>query len=279
MDKNRIITAKQIIEEQKARAQRTPQELKEGIEKIKGLYSDELIEYLEALLSFEINIVNDNTYDEERIEVLKRLKLFRRLVDYNIFEYAKKVLKETEEKIEIQERYFEYFPNFSAQYKTINDDIKTLFRTDFINEKKGSKISFTIYQLEENEEQRKKRIKELNKLYKLESQKLNPYSKMTTNNTPMDFLTNPYNIWEQKHEEQLQYYRLAIEELKTRKIINEEDQEELEISKKVYDVLKEAYGPFSEEQGILESLDTSIKECRLEKTTPYVNIYTMKRYY
>jgi len=51
------------------------------------------------------------------------------------------------------------------------------------------------------------------------------------------------------------------------------------MSKKVYNALKKEYGPFSEEQGILESLDTSIKECRLEKTTPFVNIYTIKKYY
>ena len=71
----RIITAKETIELQKKKAERIPQELRQGIDDIKGIYSDELIEYLEALLSFEINIVNDNTYDEERLQVLKSLKL------------------------------------------------------------------------------------------------------------------------------------------------------------------------------------------------------------
>lgn len=277
MENNKkIITAKEIIEKQKEKAQKIPQELKAGIEKIKGIYSKELTDYLEALLSFEINIVNDNTCDKNRIEVLKRLRLFRRLVDYNVFEYAKKTIKQVDENIDIYERYFEYFPNFVAQYKITNDDIKTLFRTDYINEKEGSKISFTIYQLEQNEEKRRQRLDRLYKQYHFESKKINPYER---NDKNTNFLSDPYSIWEQCHEERKQYYRMSIKELETRKEMNKSEQIEADITKKTFDVFKKEYGSFNEQPGTIEATDTDIKEYSLVKKTPFVNIYTIKKYY
>lgn len=275
----RIITAKEIIEEQKRKAQQVPQELRKGIDDIKGIYSDELIEYLEALLSFEVNIVNDNTCNEERLEVLKRLKLFRRLVDYNVFEHTKKIIEQTDERIDIIQRYFEYFPNFFAKYKASQENIKTLFRTNFINVKGGSKISFTIYKIENNEEKRKQRLEELYDLYKKEEQVKNPIIKDIDSNDEMRFLTNPYIKWEQQHEEKLQYYRTFINELEARKTLNEKEQIEADIEDKIYNNLKKEYGPFNEEQGIIESSETEIKETITSKETPFVNIYTIKKYY
>lgn len=271
----RIITAKETIEEQKKKAVRTPQELRQGIEDIKGIYSDELIEYLEALLSFEINIVNDNTYDEERLEVLKRLKIFRRLVDYNVFEYAKKIIRETDERLEITNRYFEYFPNFEANYNAYIEDSKTLFRTNFINEKGGSKISFTVYQTEKNDEKTEERLEELYKIYNDEKQAINPINKDNNIISSLD----PHYLWQEKQNEKLYHYKTLIKEIKARRNLNDNEKIEEEIGNKIYETLKKEYGPFNKTKGTIESSETMIKEYRTLKETPFVNIYTIKKYY
>ena len=271
----RIITAKETIELQKKKAERIPQELRQGIDDIKGIYSDELIEYLEALLSFEINIVNDNTYDEERLQVLKRLKLFRRLVDYNVFEYAKKIIRQTDERIEISERYFEYFPNFEANYNVYTEYSKTLFRTSFINEKGESKISFTVYQTEKNDEKIDERLEELYKIYNKEKQTINPIQKDNNIISSLD----PHYLWQEKQNEKIYYYRNLIKEIKARRNLNDSEQIEQELGNKIYNNLKKEYGPFSEEPGIIESEKAEVKEYCLVKKTPFVNIYTIKKYY
>ena len=73
-------------------------DLRTKITKYNGKYSSkEFKEYLESLLVLDIDILKDNTYNEEQIEELKKIKIFRRLINFNVYGSMRKLLSDIDE--------------------------------------------------------------------------------------------------------------------------------------------------------------------------------------
>lgn len=118
-------------------------DLKNEIKKYDEIFKKELQEYLESLLMLEINIVNEQTYSKEKLELLKEIEIFRRIIKYNIYGYAKKTLVTIDDKINIRGYYSEKHPILIGTYNN-----KWLFDSNFEDEK----TEFAIYQAKKQTE-------------------------------------------------------------------------------------------------------------------------------
>ena len=68
-------------------------ELKTKISQYNGKYkSEELKEYLKSLLALEIDILKDKSYNDEQLEELKKIKIARRIINFNVYGNLRKYL-------------------------------------------------------------------------------------------------------------------------------------------------------------------------------------------
>lgn len=106
-------------------------DLRQKISKYKGKYdSKEFKEFLLALLYLDIDILRDKTYSEEQLEQLKKIRIFRRLLDYNIYGSLRKFLTSTDNSLIFSEVYDED----SMVYQVYNESFLSL-EMDFWGDK------------------------------------------------------------------------------------------------------------------------------------------------
>ena len=92
------------------------EKLSNEIKEYEGICNRELLDYFEALLFLEINILNDKTYNQEQIEKLKQLEIYRRVVKYNIYGYIKTYIEKMDKKLKIT-KFEENLSQYSVTYK------------------------------------------------------------------------------------------------------------------------------------------------------------------
>lgn len=243
---------------------------KNYLKKFNGIYSKELLEYLESLLMLETNIVNDNTYNGEKLELLRKIEIFKRISNYNVYECAKKTLENTG--IKTKYEYDERYPILSVAHNG-----KLVFDSCFPHKDvKIEKASFIIHQLILDEDIRKQKIEELYKKYNEASKQKNPY---TCNNCEEKNKHVKSDIWQTAHREKLSVLKEYIEILKSRKQLEEQEKNREYLSKQIYEAFQEEYGPFEEEPKEIKLNGIEIKEKKLVKDTPFAKIHRVRTYY
>ena len=192
------------------------------IKKYSGIYDKELLEYLKSLLMLEINIVNDKTYSKQKLELLKDIELFKRILKYNIFGYAKKTLEKAG--IETTREYDENNAYIFQSYNGIPIFDACISKEDIYEEK----TKFTIYELSENKKFRNEKLEELYQKYDSISDGQNPYKDEANFRAPkssrgkrkigyINIGKQLFNDYEDKRKRELDLILDAIGRLETRK--------------------------------------------------------------
>lgn len=257
------------------------------IKKYSGIYDKELLEYLKSLLMLEINIVNDKTYSKQKLELLKDIELFKRILKYNIFGYAKKTLEKAG--IETTREYDENNAYIFQSYNGIPIFDACISKEDIYEEK----TKFTIYELSENKKLRNEKLEELYQKYDSISDGQNPYKDEANFKAPkssrgkrkigyINIGKQLFNDYEDKRKRELDLILDAIGRLETRKELTEEQKKSQEQSQKVYEAFEKEYGPFKQTKEKIESSSLLLEEITSTaslKETQFVKIYKHKRYY
>lgn len=235
------------------------EEMQKEIKKYKGIYSKRLLDYLQALLMLEKNVIKHTTYGKEKIEILKQIELFRRVVNYNIFEYTKRILQTAEINDLKADFEYDFLPILKANYYG-----ECIFDSKFpIEGIESKKVIFTLNQTEVNEELRNQRIEELYLQYEAIKNKKNTY---------------PGFISECEHEielkKKLNSILKAIEQLKLRNKCECTSTQLMfsEKAKNVYELLEKEYGPFDDKPGQMVYDGPGIKKQKVLIQTPFVVI-------
>lgn len=257
-----------------------PKELREKLKEYNGIYSKELLEYLEALTTLEIDILKDNTYSKEQVEKLKQIELYRKIVNYNAHANSKKLLSEIK-KIIIEGDYLT--GELCAKY-----EFKTLFDIRFMKDpvlNPNNNISLAFFQNEDEPEKRQKEIEKLYKKFDEEANLKNPYDPRECRQPrrrkiggPRIPVTFPYDDWEKEKTSRLEGYDLALKHLEDRKGLTEEQIKENELSNMIYNRFEQEYGPFDNNSEInrRQHENTGIQ---LVKKNNNVNFIKKIRYY
>ena len=257
------------------------------IKKYSGIYDKELLEYLKSLLMLEINIVNDKTYSKQKLELLKDIELFKRILKYNIFGYAKKTLEKAG--IETTREYDENNAYIFQSYNGIPIFDACISKEDIYEEK----TKFTIYELSENKKLRNEKLEELYQKYDSISDGQNPYKDEANFKAPessrgkrkigyINIGKQLFNDYEEKRKRELDLILDAIGRLETRKELTEEQKKSQEQSRKVYEAFEKEYGPFKQTKEKIESSSLLLEEITSTaslKETQFAKIYKHKRYY
>ena len=265
----------------------TIENIEAEIKKYNGIYDKELLEYLKSLLMLEINIVNDKTYSKKKLELLKDIELFKRILKYNIFGYARKTLEKSG--IETTREYDENNTYLFQSYNGIPIFDACISKEDIYEEK----AKFTIYELSENKELRNEKLEELYQKYDTISDGQNPYKDEANFKAPkssrgkrkigyVNIGKQLFNDYEDRRKKELNLILDAIERLEIRKELSEEQKKSQEQSQKVYEAFEKEYGPFKPQNEKIESSSLLLEESTSTtslKETQFVKMYKHKRYY
>ena len=229
-----------------------PQELREKIKKYSGIYNKELLEYLEALTSLEIDILKDNTFSKEQVEKLKQIELYRKIVNYNAHTVSKKLLTEIE-KITIDGDCLTGELRALYLHKRLFD---IRFMTEpFLNF--DNNISIAFFQNEDEPEKREEKIKKIYKEFDKEDKKENPYDPRECRQPrkrkiggPRIPTIYPHDEWEREHLSKLENYELALKYLEEKDGLTEQQTKENELSELIYNRFEKEYGPFDNDNEI-----------------------------
>ena len=256
-----------------------PQELREKIKEYKGIYSKELLEYLEALTTLEVDILKDNTYSKEQIEKLKQIELYRKIVNYNAHTISKKILSKIDE--------------IAIDGDCLRGELRathllsTLFDIRFMTEPYlnfDNNIGIAFFKNEDEPEKRKKEIEKLYKRFDEEDKKENPYDPRECRQPrrrkiggPRIPVTFPHDDWEREHTSRLESYDLALKHLESMDGLTEQQIKENELSDMIYKRFEQEYGPFeNNEINRRQHENTGIQ---LVKKNNNVNFIKKIRYY
>lgn len=256
-----------------------PQELRKKIKKYDGIYSKELLEYLEALTTLEVDILRDNTYSKEQLLTLKQIELYRKIVNYNAHTISKKLLPKTDE--------------IAVDGDCLRGELRathllsTLFDIRFMTEPYlnfDNNISIAFFQKEDEPEKRQKEIEKLYKRFDEEDKKENPYDprecrepRRRKKGGPRIPVTLPHDDWEREHTSRLESYDLALKHLESMDGLTEQQIKENELSDMIYKIFEQEYGPFeNNEINRCQHENTGIQ---LVKKNNNVNFIKKIRYY
>lgn len=119
-------------------------DLRKKITKYNGKYNNkEFKEHLEALLMLDIDILKDNTYNEEQVEEFKNINIYRRLINLNIYGSMKKFLSNLDESIVWPGRIY----NEDIAWYPVWKNNKEILTIDFLNPiSENEKVVITLPQ-------------------------------------------------------------------------------------------------------------------------------------
>lgn len=232
--------------------------LRNKISKYNGEYNNkEFKEYLEALLTLDIDILKDNTYTEEQIEKFKRIDIYRRLMNFNIYGSMKKFLSTIDKTIIWPSRVYEEDKTYYLAWR----DGERILDIDLDNEKPIISLETLVESRKIRYIQTKRKIEELYK--------------------------NSKNMKEKQYKSEKKYYELMdmideIKEMLTRKELNEEQINTQKYHDWVYKKFEEEYGPFKKNYERVENIETNnavITGTSVVKETPVAVLKKVIEYY
>ena len=259
-----------------------PQTLLEKIDKYNGIYNKKFKEYLEALVTLDIDILKDTTYNKEQIELLKQNMLFRKAINYNALTVSKKLLLNIDDDIVVEGNCllgYLYAKNKNSNSKLF--DIIFLQETlEYIN-----RISIEFLKNEDEPEKRKNKIEELYQRFDKEDSLKNPNAtreSMQSRRIQVGGINIPvtcaYDEWEKEHVSKLEEIDRQLRHLESTDGLTEEQKNSNELSKKIYKVFENEYGPFNESNKV----DRKNHECngiQLVKVNNNVKFIKKIKYY
>lgn len=244
----------------------TRYELLELLKEYKGILKTSIIDYLNSLIELEFSAIKDYISDSDR-KVLFELEIYRLISIYNIYSRTKKIFDE-------QNELFKVFGN--------NEGIEGLTISTNINDKQINLLKYrygnglykdlgsqnkslgiiSLYQAIESREIREAELERVMKTLEVMYDEKNPYP------CNPEVCGGPGVNWEFNHIRTIRKFEEKFKLLDSRKELSEEDKMEIELSKKVHDLLFEEFGlvdgEFSDEED--KYLLRDIKSDGLEKT-------------
>ena len=259
-----------------------PQTLLEQIKEYKKIYSKEFKEYLEALVNLDVDILKDNTYTKKQLELLKQNLLFRKIINYNALTVSKNLLSNIDDKIIVVGNCLLgdlYAKNKNSNCKLF--DIIFLQETlEYIN-----RISIEFLKNEDEPEKRKNKIEELYQRFDKEDSLKNPNAtreSMQSRRIQVGGINIPvtcaYDEWKKEHISRLEEIDRQLRHLESTEDLTKEQKNSNKLSKKIYKVFENEYGPFNE----LNKVDRKNHECngiQLVKVNNNVKFIKKIKYY
>ena len=249
------------------------EKLSNEIKEYEGICNRELLDYFEALLFLEINILNDKTYNQEQIEKLKQLEIYRRVVKYNIYGYIKTYIEKMDKKLKIT-KFEENLSQYSVTYKG-QELIEVFFE---INKVKETMIELNY--IKENIEKRKNAVDII--LYELESElgDKNPYhQKYKKRNFDIEEIEKRWII---NYETSIEKLENMLQILNSRDELNKEEKKISELSEEIYNEFLNEYNLYEKKSRQKTNIDFNeekIQEKKLIKHHQLANIYKTTIYY
>lgn len=233
-------------------------DLRSKISKYNGEYNNkEFKEYLEALLMLDIDILKDNTYSEAQIEKYKKIDIYRRLINFNVYGSMRKFLSTIDETIVWPSRVY----TEDKTYYLAWHDGERILDIDLDNKKPIISLETLVESKKIRYTQAKKKIDVLYKKSKIIKE--NSYQK-------------------EKHYCDLMDMINEIKDLLTRKELDEEQINTQKYLDWVYKKIEEKYGPFEKNNDKEENIETNnaiITGTSIVKETPIATFQKRKIYY
>lgn len=206
------------------------EELKEELEKYKGILNKTKVEYLNSLIELEFSIINNFINDDDR-QVLSELDIYSEIANYNITNRALNlieqkndidtVIKNNDEELRI--------------YAEINKSCFLLFSYDLIGidkyEEDIGRISLfqTINSVEQNEKEIKRIERILDNLYNEKNPFININDKKTSD-------------WILKRSNDIKMYETKLGKIQNKTSLTDTEKKEIEILNIIHDLFLNDYG-------------------------------------
>lgn len=229
----------------------TREELLELLRGYRGILTEPMLNYLNSLIELEFSVIREYISDSDR-KALSELEVYKKIAIYNIYNRAQNLFnKQNGEFIisgnddgyetlrvstKLSDRYVELF---DFDYKEIHSDrwntpkIPSGFRTLNIGD------IFLFQTIESKELREAELMRVLGILHSLYDER-NPYS------SRFGVAGGPGSTWDFEHERKKQEYEEKFKYLDNKKELSEEDKREIEITRKIHDLLLEDFGLTSE---------------------------------
>ncbi len=230
---------------------KTKEELLESLKEYRGILTEPMLNYLNSLIELEFSVIREYISDSDR-KALAELEVYKKIAIYNIYNRVQNLFNQQNDKFilsgnndvlerlsvstELSDRSVELFdfdykeihssgwntPKVPSGFKTLNIGDVSLFQT------------FESKELREAELDRVMRI--LERLY----DQRNPYPSRP------GIVGGPGTTWEFDHARKIQEYEERFKQLDSKKELSDEDKREIEITRRIHDLLLEDFGLTSE---------------------------------
>ena len=199
-------------------------ELIDLLGKYKNVLNNEIIDYLNSLIELEFSAIRDYISEDDK-KILSELEIYKKILIYNIYYRAVNLLIEDDNTSIINA-----YNGLRISKNDYSKDIK-LFDFDYCNDISEIILHKSVYDESVRKEEMDHILKTLEYLY----DEKNPYSSYD------DIYGGPDSQWELRHIEKIEEYEKKFK-LLDNKILSNEEQREIAITKKYNDILLEDYG-------------------------------------
>lgn len=263
------------------------EELIKHLEEYKGILNKEIVDYLNSIIELEFSVVRDYISEENR-KALSELEIYKKASIYNIYNKTINLINSKGVSVVVTK-----FPIITP--KTINmlipgklKNIKIFTFENALLNKNDIEMFYkhentllwniNLYQTIEDEKVRQDEIKRL--YSKIEYLKNIGSSYLFGSNS---IIESPNTFWVTHIKEEIFKYRQMIEQLQNKKIITDEEKEEIDIRNEYYELLLEDYGLsnniFMEEETLIDlENNTSMLNKTLYKRIPSITIKNNIKY-
>lgn len=266
---------------------KTKEELIEMLKVYRGELNNSMMEYLNSLIELEFSVIKKFISDEERLS-LSELEIYKQIAIYNIYTRALDIFKQNQylidikgnkEKInglqigtKIERKNIQLF-DFDYSKKSMN-----LNRTEAKKYKLMYIGNISLYKTIESEEKRNLEIANIKAALEILYRQDNPYHGfgMTDFNEISSIYCNPSSSWEVEHLKIIRLLSAKLENLDSKKELDDSDKKEIEITNLFHNLLLEDYGlienDFKAENNREGLQEASVLSKKLVKKMPNIKI-------
>ncbi len=266
---------------------KTKEELLELLTEYKGILTSPILNYLNSLIELEFSVIKEYISDSDR-KVLAELEIYKNVAIYNIYNRVQNLFNNQNEEFiisgnnegleglrvstKLNDRCVKLF---DFDYKEIHSNIyeTSKVQSDFKTLNVGN---ISLFQTFENKELREAELDRVMKKLEILYDEKNPYQ------SHFDVVGGPESTWAFEHFKKIQAYEERFKQLDSKKELSDEDKKEIEITKKIHDLLLEDFGltneSFVEENNQPFSKEKTHLNKTLVRRMPNLTIKDNKRY-
>ncbi len=227
--------------------EKAKEELLKLLNEYRGILTSSILDYLNSLIELEFSVIKEYISEVDR-KVLSELEIYRKVAIYNIYNRTKNLFDRQDDEFEF------YLSDNGCECLSLTINIGSkwinLFEFNYkqiisngwdtIKIPRGFKTlnigDISLFQTIENKELREAELYRVMKILERLYDEKNPYLSHS------GVVGGSDSTWEFNHTQKIKKYEEQFKELDNRKKLNDDEKKEIEITKKVHDLLLQDFG-------------------------------------